>query len=399
LARRWRVPPTAFVRLCLDATRRGLLALSWDLLCPRCRGAKSRSQSLDELPRGAHCPTCAVDYGRDFSNNVEATFRPADAIRSIATGEFCLLGPMSTPHILAHLTLRPGERRGFPLRLEPGPYRLRTLEPGPELLIEHEDGDLPVVTFDAETMQLGGESAELRLHNAGTVTRTFVLEERAWIADALTGDRLTALQDFRDLFSDQVLRPGDEVGIERVAILFSDLRGSTALYERLGDAAAYQRVREHFGYLAGLVRQHEGAVVKTIGDAVMAVFADPARAVAAALAMQAHIDELNTASTAPLVLKLGLHAGACIAVTLNDRLDYFGRTVNLAARLQGTSRGGDIVLSKEVAEEPEVTRLLTGHRLETGETSLRGFAAPVGYVRITLESNLLADREMTTRPP
>jgi class 3 adenylate cyclase len=236
--------------------------------------------------------------------------------------------------------------------------------------------------LDGEAMRLDGKGPELVLHNAGSATRTFVLEERAWIADALTGDRLTALQDFRDLFSDQVLRPGDEVGIERVAILFSDLRGSTALYERIGDAAAYQRVREHFSYLTGLVRQHEGAVVKTIGDAVMAVFANPASAVEAALAMQAHIDELNATGAAPLVLKLGLHVGACIAVTLNDRLDYFGRTVNLAARLQGTSRGGDIVLSKEVAEEPEVAQLLAAHRLEPGETSLRGFAAPIGYVRV-----------------
>ena len=87
------------------------------------------------------------------------------------------------------------------------------------------------------------------------------------------------------------------------------------------------------------MRDHDGAVVKTIGDAVMASFGDPADAVKAALAMQAR-DRCDH----ELVLKLGIHVGPSVVVTLNDRLDYFGSTVNMAARLQGQSQGGDIVL-------------------------------------------------------
>src|SRR4051794_19211293 len=381
-ARGWRAPPEAAIGLCHEATRRGLLGLSWDLLCPRCRGAKVRAPSLDELPRGAHCPTCAVDYGREFSRNVEATFHPAAAIRPLVAGEFCLLGPVSTPHILAHLTLEPGERLAPPLDLPPGPYRLRPLEPGPGLGLDHPGGPLPPGRYAGASLTAAGAGPELVLLNASPVPRTFVLEERAWVADALTADRLTALQAFRDLFSDQVLRPGDEVGIERVAILFSDLRGSTALYERVGDAAAYQRVREHFGYLTGLVRQHDGAVVKTIGDAVMAVFAEPARGVEAALAMQEHVGELNLDAAAPLVLKLGLHVGPCIAVTLNDRLDYFGRRVTPPPRLQGQSRGGDVVVSAELAGDPEVAPLLAGRAASREKVPLRGFAEPVPFLRL-----------------
>jgi class 3 adenylate cyclase len=144
-------------------------------------------------------------------------------------------------------------------------------------------------------------------------------------------------------------------------------------------------VREHFGYLARIVREHEGAVVKTIGDAVMAVFSDAARGVAAALAMQQHIGELNVGRDAPLALKVGLHAGPCIAVNLNNRLDYFGRTVNLAARLQGESQGGDVMLSADLEAEPEVIALLDGPRVESGETRLRGFGAPVPSVRVAAE--------------
>ena len=106
---------------------------------------------------------------------------------------------------------------------------------------------------------------------------------------------MISLQVFRDLFAEATLRPGDEAAVGQVALLFTDLRGSTALYERVGDAAAFNMVREHFAFLAAIVRDHDGAVVKTIGDAVMASFGDPADAVRAALDMQARIAEFNGA--------------------------------------------------------------------------------------------------------
>ena len=116
-----------------------------------------------------------------------------------------------------------------------------------------------------------------------------LIEDRTWTREALTAPEVISLQAFRDLFAEATLRPGDEAGVSQVALLFTDLRGSTALYERVGDAAAYNIVREHFALLAAIVRDHDGAVVKTIGDAVMASFGDPAHAVKAALAMQAGI--------------------------------------------------------------------------------------------------------------
>ena len=169
--------------------------------------------------------------------------------------------------------------------------------------------------------------------------------------------------------------------------MFTDLKGSTALYERIGDAAAYHLVRDHFAFLAAEVRASEGAIVKTIGDAVMAAFAEPAAAVRAALAIQAHVAKFNAehgseAGRGDIIIKLGLHKGPCIVVTLNERLDYFGGTVNLAARLQGRSDGGDIVLSAALLAEPEVKALLAGHRLSEESAAIKGFAAPVPYYRI-----------------
>lgn len=387
LARSWGVPGRHAVEACLQATRAGLLELRWDLLCPRCQGAKATSRGLDGLPTGAHCPTCNIDYGRDFSANVELSFRPAEVLRPVTSGQFCLLGPMSTPHVRVHVTLEPGEERLVDAPLPPGPYRLRTLEAGPEVAVAHDGGaaaGFPALEILDGEVRAGPPSppGQVALRNRSGRRRTAVVEERAWVADALTADRATALQAFRDLFSDQVLRPGDEVAIRRVTLLFSDLRGSTALYDAVGDAAAYRLVRDHFAYLAGIVREHEGSVVKTIGDAVMAAFHDPAQGLAAAVAMQERVAAFNAGNPHPVVLKLGLHEGPCIAVTLNDRLDYFGGAVNMAARLQDQSRGGDVVVSGALAEDPGAAALIRRLAPERETVRLRGIAEPVAFVRL-----------------
>jgi class 3 adenylate cyclase len=140
-------------------------------------------------------------------------------------------------------------------------------------------------------------------------------------------------------------------------------------------------VREHFALLASVVRNHDGAVVKTIGDAVMASFSDPAQAVRAALAMQEAIAS-SARMGGDLVLKVGVHAGPSVVVTLNDRLDYFGSTVNMAARLQGQSAGDDIVLSQTVAGDPAVQEILGGVTKRQETVALKGFAEPVSFLRL-----------------
>jgi class 3 adenylate cyclase len=396
LARDWNRPPLETIELCLQAVRSGLLQLRWNLLCPRCRVAKSWVGGLDRLPEGAHCTSCNIDFGCDFAKNVEAGFRPAEAIRPLESGEYCLWGPMSTPHVKAQIALEPGETRIVAAGLDFGPYRLRTLEPGPECDIDWQSGGFPAILLATDSIAAGpaAEPGTLRLENRGTRAWTAIVESRAWVADALTADRMTTLQAFRDLFSEDVLRPGDEVSIGRVTLLFSDLRGSTALYQKIGDATAYHLVRDHFAFLAKAIRDHQGAIVKTIGDAVMAAFARPEDGLAAAIAIQRAVAEFNRAHPIEaaegdaIAIKLGLHQGPCIIVTLNDRLDYFGSTVNLAARLQGQSRGGEIVLSSEIAEDPSVAPLLANLATEgiptiADRAALKGFAGPFDFYRLT----------------
>ena len=394
LARDWNVEPREVVEACLEATRAGLLDLRWDILCPRCRVAKSISSGLDEMPTGAHCDTCNIDYDREFSRNVELSFQPSPGIQPIVYGEYCLFGPGSMPHVVAQIAVPAGQTRALDARLVAGPYRLRTLEAGPEADIDYDGGAFPAVVYDGETIrpEVAPESGMLTFVSNGPHDRIFVIEELAWERDALTADRVTALQAFRDLFSDQVLRPGDEVAIQRVALMFTDLRRSTALYEAIGDARAYALVREHFAVLTEIVRKHDGGVVKTIGDAVMAAFPDPANCLAAALEIQDAVAAFNKDYAADLaaeqaaIIKIGIHEGPCIAVTLNERLDYFGTTVNMAARLESQSQGGDIVLSHAIADDPAVAPLLTDRQMSRESAELRGFDAPVPFLRLALDN-------------
>jgi class 3 adenylate cyclase len=179
-------------------------------------------------------------------------------------------------------------------------------------------------------------------------------------------------------------------------LLFSDLRGSTALYQKIGDANAYHLVRDHFAFMAKAIRDHEGAIVKTIGDAVMAAFARPEDGLAAAIEIQRDVAGFNRdhpiedgpdGSSGAIAIKLGLHQGPCIVVTFNDRLDYFGSTVNLAARLQGQSKGGDIILSTELAADPAVAPMLQhlqadGIAAQLDQAALKGFDRPLPFHRL-----------------
>ena len=104
-------------------------------------------------------------------------------------------------------------------------------------------------------------------------------------------------------------------------------------------------MQQHFDRLQAVTGRHQGAIIKTIGDAVMAAFLNPEDAVKAALEMRETIAEFNRGQPdRALILKIGLHKGAAIAVTLNDRLDYFGQTVNIAARVQNLADADEILL-------------------------------------------------------
>lgn len=202
----------------------------------------------------------------------------------------------------------------------------------------------------------------------------------------VSGHQLLTLQTFRDLFPKETIPPQESLAIRQAVILFTDLTGSTALYARRGDATAYTWVSQHFEALFAVVDRHQGAVVKTIGDAVMAAFTLPEDAVKAAIAMHQAMDELNQRLQLPpedaLILKIGISMGACVTVTLNDRLDYFGTTVNRAARVQAKSQGRDLLLTENLRSDAGVAKLLQNYSITSMDVSLKGLESSTRIDRV-----------------
>ena len=188
---------------------------------------------------------------------------------------------------------------------------------------------------------------------------------------------------FRKLFSNEAPASNESLRIGRVAILFTDLRGSTAIYAERGDPRAYRMVREHFDVLIGVIERNDGVLVKTIGDSVMATFASAPDAVRSAFEAQAELGERIAQIGGEMILKAGVHVGACLAVNLNDRLDFFGGAVNTAARVQGLSHGGDVVVTSEVFDEINSNIADAQIRLtESFHSQLRGLPAPIQVHRL-----------------
>jgi class 3 adenylate cyclase len=410
LADRWGRDRRDTLGLFLHATTAGLLTMSWTVLCPNCRLPKATYDALPDLQAGAHCDYCNILFDAALDRQVEVRFSVASTIRQVEGQRFCSGGPMNAPHVVAQAALAPGEMRLLGVVVTRGAYRLRSphsastaildvgasdeLTTGPPSASASASGagqpELAVTlsSRSVEPPQLAAPAGAVRLHmtNGMNAPTVLAVEELDWPDTAATAALVGTIQEFRDLFGSEALAPGLQLAVERLAFLFTDLTGSTALYQALGQARAFRLVQDHFRILRAAVVAHDGAVVKTIGDAVMATFSTSADAVAAALAMQRDMRrlEVSAAVDPARLLKIGIHAGPCLVVGANGRLDYFGTTINTAARVEHECRGGEVVMTAEVHDDPSVQSRLrqADLRAEPAEAQLRGVRAPVLLYRI-----------------
>jgi adenylate cyclase len=270
------------------------------------------------------------------------------------------------------------------LHLNPWKYHVRSLKLSSETYLRTDtasDRSEAAVTIqrpalEPETLEVNPNVA-LTIHNRDDKPITVSVERLAGHESAATAAMVIAMQEFRTLFSEEVLSPETPISVGAVTLLFTDLKSSTAMYESIGEAPAYGLVQRHFDLLREVVSKAEGAIVKTIGDAVMAAFLDPAHAVDAAFQMHQVIQEDNAGRGDPhLTLKIGIHHGPCITVNQNNVLDYFGTTANLAARLLRENEGNDVVLSEEVWQDPGVQLVLKKRECqpESRDCTVRGLS-------------------------
>ncbi len=405
----------------LHASQLGIFDLSWNVLCPGCSGVLDVHDTLKALsPNDYHCGLCAAGYEASVDEQVEVSFTVSPRVRRIAAHDPHTLPPWdywrqifwssgieiceeSFARLVNEATLEA-------IELSPGEKAVLSMQLPAQFVIVFEP-----VTHAAQFLDVQGEATAERQHLSlvynglhpptGTTPMRpgplrLMLENQAkvrvlpsvWIAgDALhdllgkrkpivTAKRILANQTFRDVYKADNLNVDQRLKITSLTFLFTDLKGSTALYERVGDLAAFDLVRAHFRALLEIIASEGGAVVKTIGDAVMATFVRPEQAIAAALRMRAAMDVLNEArGTQDLLVKIGVHEGACLAVMLNERQDYFGQTVNIASRVQGQATSQAINVTGSVIKDPGVAAILEKAKLTPAEKSvaLRGIAGNV----------------------
>ena len=392
LADQWGLDRRQVVSTCLQGVIAGMLDLSWDIICPSCRTVTSRLTSLSDLEEQVHCHLCDITVRVDFDRAVEATFRPAAGVRTVQDQSYCIGGPFRTPHVVAQAVLPAHGTARLQVPDQEGRYRLFVrggatvsveVVPGAATLVEVAAGE---TATPAEASLAPGGSLQVR-DRLGE-QRHVKLEHLAWASAATTGHYISTFGSFRRLFSSEVMRPGLNVNVARVALLFTDLTGSTAMYTRYGDAKAYCYVQEHFSVLEKAIERHGGAVVKTIGDAVMAAFPDERSAVVAAIELQRAYCEFarQRDEGEGIELCVGVFAGASYLVNANNILDYFGQTVNIANRLQGCSQGGQIIVPAELAECGERLGWLTGAKIVGQfEAELKGLSEPLAAVRLAVD--------------
>jgi adenylate cyclase len=153
-------------------------------------------------------------------------------------------------------------------------------------------------------------------------------------------------------------------------ILFTDVEGSTALTQRLGDAKAREVLREHERIVRKALKSYGGRELKTSGDGFMASFTSATKALESAIAMQRAFAAHNESAPEPINVRVGLNAGEPIA----EDEDLFGTAVNEAARITTTAKGGEILVSNVVRELAKGKDFLFADR---GEASLKGIDEPV----------------------
>jgi class 3 adenylate cyclase len=409
----------------LHAARLGIFELSWNVLCPGCGGVLDTSATLKSVDQDEYaCALCAAGYTPTLDEMVEVTFTVSRRVRRIAAHDPHELSlaeyfrqifwgsgidvPDDFEQLIEEITLDaielpPGEKALLSLQLpaefvivmDPVTHTTQFLDVKGEPTRERQSLSLVFdkVRAPTETVRLHPGPLRLSLENR---TETRVLPG-LWIAGGkleellgrrkpfLTAKRLLTNQVFRDIYGSDTIDVDQRLKITSLTFLFTDLRGSTEIYERVGDLVAFDLVRGHFQVLNEIVASEAGAVVKTSGDAVMATFPTPDRAVAAALRIREAMRTLNDGRSGnELLLKIGIHEGPCLAVVLNNRQDYFGRTVNIAARVQGLADSRSILATGSVVKHPQASSLLATSGLEPvpQQRALRGIAEELAVYEI-----------------
>ena len=423
------------VDLMLHASRAGLLDMDWMIVCASCANVFNTFRTLEKLDPRYVCNLCSMDNSSDLDDYIQIGFSVSPQIRPISYYQPETLDiedlyfrfhfsqevkplpmGMTLPEIFRAWTqvlsfVEPGETETLVLDDPMAGFQVRDVlhSAGALYLIDAEldpeentvsvvldageaidpDHELSPFAFEFPNGTFFYPAAARLAPGATTITVSNRGSERAalWIIryefipdelllakfnPVLSGKRLLSTQTFRQLFRSETIPESETLEVKDLTYLFTDLKNSTAMYDQIGDANAYNLVRLHFDTLARAIEDNHGAITKTIGDAIMATFVDPADAVRSALDMLSVLEDFNKTSPAELALKIGIHRGHSLAVTLNNRIDFFGQSVNTAARVQDLAGANEIMLTDDVYSDPGVREALAVYDVTPEQGIMKG---------------------------
>ncbi|WP_275170293.1 adenylate/guanylate cyclase domain-containing protein [Bradyrhizobium sp. CSS354] len=410
------------IELFVHAAKVGLFEMQWLLICAYCPQVAGTFRELDQVHPRFQCEFCNALNEAALDDYIQVAFTVSSSVRDILYRHPGMLSvqdyylrynfskDFKPPHGMTHEQLvatlsrgfadiDAGQRLNFEFDVTAGRFEVLDLshkllvvffangEPAErqESLIQLESGRFVVADRPTgpRNMILGdGRFAFRQTADLSPGKHIIHIENRTkdrgrfWFLQYpsqfqphlveyepfLSGKRLLLTPCFGELYKTQLVDERDSLAVSDITYLFTDLKDSTPLYESIGDVNAYFLVRQHFDILNKIIRNRSGTIVKTIGDAVMAGFERPQDAVLASVEMIEELSRFNETASRPLGLKIGVHKGKAIAVRLNDRIDYFGQDVNIAARVQGLAGVNEICLTEMVMEAPGVSDIVKDAR-------------------------------------
>ena len=378
----WQVPREVAISHFLHLVSAGIATMYWEIHCTRCNAVLERHERLQEVHAEHDCPACRTSVTIRLDDHIEVTFGVHPAIRQVS-GSVPYEPGDNVRYISIHqLAAGAAQVADIDVPAELSEMRIITAPP-------YRVDVRPVVGFAPESRIAfpGGEALELpasiargksrlQLENASDHPRLVALEDEHIdeyrpdeVGGRLSGFEVVSSPAFRRLFKAETLADLEGLQVRDVTLVFTDIQGSSAIYRELGDLQAYRQVREHFQLLFTAIRDGGGTVIKTMGDSVLATFPNPLKAVHTAL----HTTERMRDATG-VTIRAAIHRGPALAVTLNDRLDFFGTTVNTTARMESECGSDELCVSDGILDAAGVREALDSYRVEARTVRLRGFS-------------------------
>lgn len=382
LAELWEKSLDDVLKVMLFAAKINLLNFQWNIQCPDCRNNVKSIDKLQEITDPVFCPHCEKDFNVDFHQALELKFEPHPLARKVSKKTYCFGNPAVQPHVDLQLTLNPGQKRFVKMNLREGYYKIYSDQSSEVIYAQIDREGLTNATIhfsnkrdDREDVYLS-TTPNLILHNQTSEQMIVKCENLSRETFSVSAAEITSWQLFRNLFPEELIREEKKLNAKNLTILFTDLYNSSNLYRKDGDESALGVVMGHFHILEEVVIEERGAVVKTLGDSVMAIFPTPAHALKAFYKAERIFKQKQTEKS-PIKLKGGIHVGDCMAVSLNNRVDYFGNHVNIASRLVNFANSTEVVISADAYECPELKEFMRYRagsvRIHSREVNLKGF--------------------------